>query len=266
VDELNNIALSQLTLIVEAPNSSPQPLILALQTEMVNSPESSIDITAGFTDAEQPSEELDYEIVTVLGDTQVFEMIAVDNTSKKLRVRCKLNLIGSVDIRLRVTDAGGLSAVNSQLLDITGTPYQQWLNQAYPPQMLSDPNQQVSQWGEQADSDADGNTTLGEAYHGRNPNESDDIPLDAVTFDAATGEYVFTWSRSVSSQGTEADCNWSLNLTSWYESGQGPPNEIRVIDVTPGPIQGDEQSLEARIRGVADQRIFFRLTYQRVNP
>jgi hypothetical protein len=232
----------------------------------VNGPESGIDITAGFIDAEQASATLDYEVVAVLGDAQAFEMVAVDNETKELIVRCKPNLIGEIDVRLRATDNGGLTGTTSQVIDIQGTPYQKWLNSKFPAATLVDFGQQIIQWGEQADKDDDENSTLGESYHGRDPNANDDIPLDTVEFDAAAGEWVFGWRRSLNNNGTEADGNWSPNLTDWYQSGDGPAGDARPINVTNGPVIDGERTCEARVPGAADERIFFRLTYRVVNP
>ena len=124
----------------------------------------------------------------------------------------------------------------------------------------------MAQWGEQADKDSDENVTLGEAYHGRDPNKNDDIPLDAVEFDGATNEWVFNWRRSLNDNGAEADGNWSPNLVDWYQHDDGPPGDLRPIVITDGPIIGGQRSCEARIPGEADQRIFFRLTYRVVTP
>ncbi len=250
-------------LIVRDPNTPPQALALPRKVAFVNAAESAIDITVGFTDAEQPSDELDYDIVTVLGDTDTFEMVAVDNATKKLQVRCRYNLTGTIDIRLRATDAGGLSTVNSQVISVPGTPYQQWLNKKFSRSILSNPNLQTALWGEHADTDTDGNPTIGEAYHGRDPGANDDVPLDTVNYDEATGEWVVRWRRAVDQNGAEADCQWSLDLGAWYDSGDGPPQDARVIEVTAGAVEGDEQVYEARIPGSSEQRLFFQLRYRR---
>lgn len=265
-DSSQNRGTCKVELIVEKQNSPPQGLALPIRIPAVNGPEGEIDITAGFSDAEQASSTLDYEIVTVLGDVQAFEMIAVDNGTKELVVRCKPNLVATIDVRLRATDNGGLTGMTSQVIDIQGTPYQQWLNSKFQREILVDFGEQVIRWGEQADSDEDGNSTLGESYHGRDPNANDDIPLDTVEFDDVTSEWVFSWRRSLDNNGTEADGNWSPNLTDWYENNNGPSGDVRPINVTNGPVIDGERSCEARIPGATDERIFFRLTYRVVTP
>ncbi len=261
-DEKGNKSTSQITFIVSDENSPPRSILLQPLTPAVNAPESTVDITLGFEDDEQPSDELDYQIVAVLGNTEAFEMIAMDNDTKELIVRCKLNLIGSVDVRVRAIDEGGLSAINSQLINVQGTPYQQWLNATFPKAVLSDPDQQVPQWGEQADGDGDGSPTIGEAFHGTNPNAFNIVPIDTVEFDDGSGEYVFTFKRAVDDQGADGECQWSLNLTEWYQSGEGPPGDPRTITTVPGEIANGQQTFQARISGEGGERIFFQITYQ----
>ena len=150
----------------------------------------------------------------------------------------------------------------SQLINVQGTPYQQWLNANFSSAVLSDPDKQVGDWGEQADGDKDGSPTIGEAFHGTNPGAFDVVPIDSVEFDEASGEYVFTFKRAVDAQGTEGECHWSLNLNDWYKSGEGPPGDARTITTVPGEIVDGQQTFQARIPGKGGERIFFQLTYR----
>jgi hypothetical protein len=262
IDALGNETVTEVTFRVERPNTAPVSRELTPRAVPVNASRATIDLAAGFDDAEEGAETLRYSVVSVEGDREILRSWGIDRASHALVVESYPNLLGTVFFTVRATDANGLSTLNVQELAITGTPYQEWLNKTFTVKALRDPEKQVETWGEQADVDGDGNLTLGEAYHGGDPEVNDGSPFETVAFNAATGEWVFAWREAVPSNGVDGAFEWSEDLLNW-QGLETPLPGGAAIALSAGEVEGLRRLLQARVPASSDRRLFFRLRYSR---
>jgi len=140
--------------------------------------------------------------------------------------------------------------------------FDRWIREQFGDSSVENPGLEDSTWGDLADPDKDGYANIQEAYHGMVPLVRDESP---ITVQESADRFNFRWERSIDHQGIQATPYWSLDLKSWYRSGEGPAGDARFIEVRNlGPAYTNEVDvMEASISSNGKESGFLRLEFTR---
>jgi len=147
---------------------------------------------------------------------------------------------------------------------LSRTAYETWLRAQFTDAVVDQGSLRAGTWGEEADPDRDRVPNVLEAALGTNPEAPNGNPGVTVALRRGFGPlqgdtFVWRWRRAAEDQGVRLRPEWSPNANAWYLSGDGPPGDARVIQLTDlGPDTTGRHLIEATM-GVRPGEAFLRL-------
>jgi hypothetical protein len=137
------------------------------------------------------------------------------------------------------------------ITNVTLSPYESWLTENFPPEVLEDELLMDSVWGVLADPDSDGYSNIIEYFTQTSPTGEHSHP--EFSSEASGGMFHYTYTAYINAVGAAGTVEWSTDLVNWSSEGI---TETAVEDE-------DFVTITASVPMPEDGRIFMRLSVER---
>jgi hypothetical protein len=151
------------------------------------------------------------------------------------------------------------------VFDLNRSAYETCLRTAFGDAAVNDPAKEVTHWGDAADFDGDGLSTIEEVFFGRDPVRSDAAGVTHQPVVVSSAILALQWTQPGEAFGIRACPQWSTDLSNWFVSGEDPPGAAPARTITTSRV-GTLNGLDIRMAQVprsGSPRLWLRLKLSR---
>jgi len=207
------------------------------------------------------------------GSVSVFEPSAGENRnwqfSTKLDAPRHIGIgfaqaVSLSDDTLAIGDIFAMGDAHLAEIDYSRSALEEWRNGRFGTIAVGNPALESSVWGDFADADRDGLSSLQEAFHGTNPLVREADPIGGLRVDSVSGELVLRWIQNKQSNGVAGHVEWSEDMENWFQSGEAPGGRIPPVIAVHlvEEFSATQYLMEARVDAGGRHRFFMRLKFR----